>query len=69
MRSGTVASRVTRPIQQQRATNNRDHPDKLGHDLRPRNAAFHKASDSEGIGEQKLLYALGKKNPTNQDTD
>jgi len=52
--------------QQQRATNNLDHPDKRGHDLRPRNADCQKATDSEGIGEQKLLYAFGKENPANR---
>src|ERR1700735_62339 len=55
--------------QEQRAANNLDHSDKPSHGLRPRNADFHKASDSERGGEQKLLYSFGKKDPTHKNTD
>src|ERR1700691_4495484 len=55
--------------QHQSATNNLNHSDKRGHDLRRRNADFHEASDSEGVREQKLLYTFGKEDPTHQNTD
>ena len=46
--------------QKQRAANNLNHSDKWRHDLRSRNADFHKASASEGVREEKLLYVFGK---------
>ena len=55
--------------QQQRAANNLNHSDKRSHGLRPRNADFYEASDSEGVREQELLYSFGKKDPTHKDTD
>ena len=55
--------------QQQRATNNLNHSDKRGHDLRRRNADFHEASDSEGVREQELLHAFGKKDPAHQNSN
>jgi pyruvate-ferredoxin/flavodoxin oxidoreductase len=69
MSSGTVAGRVIRPINNREPQNNLNHSDKRGHDLRPRNADFYKASDSEGIREQELLYAFGKKHPAHKNTD
>jgi hypothetical protein len=47
--------------QQQRTTNNLDHPDEWSHDVGPRDADLRETPDSEGIGEQKLLYASERK--------
>src|SRR3984885_7568690 len=55
--------------QKQRAANNLNHSDKWRHDLRSRNADFHKASASEGVREEKLLYVFGKENPAGQNAD